>query len=410
MSLILAVSLLCTEAYADAVTDELVPLLENASYNFEEYIDITDVVRRNGWKKEEISDMLSCAYLYVPELFFVNNSVTVYYSYDGKYSASFGYTMTKAQADAAKVKLDAAAKKVIEGITPDMTDVEKALYVHDYIILNCKYDFSYKNFDAYDCLVSKSAVCQGYSLAYMYILDRFLGIDCTVVYSDAMQHAWNYVKIGNNWYHVDLTTDDANTRYRDTSYDNWGFVLHDNFLMSDSLCRKTSENHDKWTVIGSFPKASDTRYDNAFWRDSSSAMCFSGRNCYYSVKEKGNTGYTDLCVYDFSSNSSRVILKLKNKWYARRSNDGNASYVYGRSVYDRIWMSVTMYDGKIYFNSNKTVYSYDPKTKKYKKIYTLNKGENQIFGIYYTNGRLRIAYRLDTTYPEKYIGLVFKSA
>ena len=32
------------------------------------------------------------------------------------------------------------------------SDVEKALYIHDYIILNCAYDYDYNSYDAYECM------------------------------------------------------------------------------------------------------------------------------------------------------------------------------------------------------------------------------------------------------------------
>lgn len=411
LSVILAVIMLCVPASADGITDDLALLIREASEKFEEYIDISAALERNHWKKEDIGTILTCAYLYMPELFYVKNSVTIYYGENGKCYASFGYTMTKEEAAAARIKLDAAAKKVTEGINPGMSDVEKALYVHDYLILNCKYDFTYKNYDAYDCLVSKSAVCQGYSLAYMYILKKYLGIDCSVVYSDSQSHAWNYVKIGNNWYHVDLTTDDASTVYKNISYDNLGFVMHENFLMSDKQCMKTSDSHRDWIVIGSYPAATDTKYDDAFWRASNSEMCFLGRKCYYSVKETdGKTRYSDLYVYDFVTGKNSLLLKLKNKWYCVRSDDGTKTYEYGKNVYLRCWMSVTSCGGKIYFNSNRSVFSYDPVTKKYKKVYSLNKKGQQIFGLYYTGTKIRVAYRADTTYPEKYVGLVFRKS
>lgn len=62
-----------------------------------------------------------------------------------------------------------------------------------------------------------SAVCDGYSQAYVYLLEQ-CGIEATVIVGnagntmeDAGGHAWSAVKLGNDWYEVDSTWDDAGT-------------------------------------------------------------------------------------------------------------------------------------------------------------------------------------------------------
>ncbi|MBQ7646426.1 MAG: hypothetical protein IJS94_04070, partial [Clostridia bacterium] len=105
------------------------------------------------------------------------------------------------------------------------TDYEKALYVHDYIVQNCRYHTEAAEavtsnpngypsrydriFTAYGCLVDKNAVCAGYASAYKYILD-ILGIDCVYVTGKSMGvgHAWNRVALDGQGYYVDMTWDD----------------------------------------------------------------------------------------------------------------------------------------------------------------------------------------------------------
>lgn len=102
-------------------------------------------------------------------------------------------------------------------ITPEMTQLQKALALHDYIVLNCQYDYDVINsgegaektnqvFDAYGALVDNDAVCQGYAEAYM-ILMREAGIPDIGIVSNA-HHAWNWVTIEGKNYHVDVTSDD----------------------------------------------------------------------------------------------------------------------------------------------------------------------------------------------------------
>ncbi|MBQ9990283.1 MAG: hypothetical protein IJP31_05000 [Lachnospiraceae bacterium] len=48
------------------------------------------------------------------------------------------------------------------------------------------------SFSAYGVFVEEIAVCQGYALAYKLLCDR-VGIECYMVTSDSMNHAWNIV-------------------------------------------------------------------------------------------------------------------------------------------------------------------------------------------------------------------------
>ena len=408
----MTVCALCLPASADSVTDELVPRIREGAAKFTEYIDISDIANKYGWTKEQTVDNVGLAYLYCPELFYVSNRYSVYYGSDGKYFASFTYLMNKSAADKAKAELDAAAKAAVEGINPEMSQLEKALYVHDYLILNCKYDYEHNGFDAYKCLVEGSAVCQGYSLAYMYILNEYLGMECTIAYSYRMKHAWNYVHIGGSWYHVDLTSDDPSSNYKDVSRDNHGYVLHNNFLISDELCEKTSELHRDWEIIGGFPAADSKIYDNAFWRTTTAQICFesSGRKCYYaySNKEKDQSGklITYICSYDFATGQQKKLLSVKSKWYVRRNSEGTRTIEYGKSYYLASWLKLAMIGDDLYFNTNNRVYRYNVKTNSFKKIYELNKGNNQIFGLTSNGKNIRLAYRLDVTYAENYVNLI----
>ncbi|MDO4199773.1 MAG: transglutaminase-like domain-containing protein [Clostridia bacterium] len=104
------------------------------------------------------------------------------------------------------------------------TDFEKAVFLHDYICNNCKYnwgtlidarlgfgadyfgtDFSYK---AYGCLICKSAVCSGIAKAYRLLMTR-AGVKCKYISGGTPRgaHAWNIVRINGEWYHVDVCSD-----------------------------------------------------------------------------------------------------------------------------------------------------------------------------------------------------------
>ena len=120
-----------------------------------------------------------------------------------------------------------------------MSDTEKALALHDYLVLRCDYDVKYKYLDnkvmftAYSALVNRVAVCQGYALAYIDLLNA-AGIESKLVNSDEMNHAWVLVHLEDDWYHVDPTFNDPTfgTQTED-GYCKPGYVDHEYFLRSE---------------------------------------------------------------------------------------------------------------------------------------------------------------------------------
>ena len=104
----------------------------------------------------------------------------------------------------------------VEGYEAMDADLEKIVVLHDYLVLHTEYDFdgytsgnlSEDSFSAYGVFVKKKAVCSGYMLAYHYLLKK-CGITDYYVTSTSMNHAWNVVKLGKNYYHVDTTWDDV---------------------------------------------------------------------------------------------------------------------------------------------------------------------------------------------------------
>lgn len=98
-------------------------------------------------------------------------------------------------------------------ITDGMTDFDKELAVHDYIVSNCHYGYPENKDDAYTAygaLVLERSVCDGYAEAFFVIMSC-LGVDCDIVVgsTDEGLHAWNQVALGGEWYNIDLTWDDS---------------------------------------------------------------------------------------------------------------------------------------------------------------------------------------------------------
>lgn len=98
-------------------------------------------------------------------------------------------------------------------IKPGMSDYEKELAIHDYIVTHCSYGYTEYSkdsaYEAYGALVHGVAVCNGYAEAMALLLS------CADVENDIMTgmaggelHAWNRVLLDGEWYQVDATWDD----------------------------------------------------------------------------------------------------------------------------------------------------------------------------------------------------------
>ncbi|MGK8685371.1 S-layer homology domain-containing protein [Bacillus cereus] len=142
------------------------------------------------------------------------------------------------------------AKAIVSSITQvGMDDHEKVKVIHDYVVKHISYDTSYKAYTAYEALVNRSAVCQGYALlTYQLLKEAGIENHFVVGTGDGQPHAWNLVKIENKWYHLDTTFDDPVP-------DEQGRVTYSYFNLSDE---QIARNHE-WNR-GDYPQATTNYY------------------------------------------------------------------------------------------------------------------------------------------------------
>ena len=205
-------------------------------------------------------------------------------------------------------KLDDIVKEVVY---PDMTDAQKAMALHDWIIDNVSYGYRLDasvysgrqntkyhtifDIESYDVLMNKLGgdayntmnesktqahtayapamlgygVCQGYTMLYAALLDK-VGIENGTYVSEALNHQWSLLKIDGQWYHTDVTWDDPTPPVDGTEegYETISLSLSDgsnielhgqtenyhnytNFLMSAERC--IDEGHVEDTEALSIP-------------------------------------------------------------------------------------------------------------------------------------------------------------
>ncbi len=85
------------------------------------------------------------------------------------------------------------------------TDFEKALWLHDWILDNADYDYSYSYCSAEGVLARGTGTCEAYHRAYVMLLNK-VGIQTGRITGNG--HVWTAVKMNGNWYQVDSTWDD----------------------------------------------------------------------------------------------------------------------------------------------------------------------------------------------------------
>ncbi len=238
--------------------------------------------------------------------------------------------------------------KALEWVNADMAPVEKALAVHDYLVLECEYDYEnylsnsvpHSSHTAYGALVGKTAVCDGYARAYACILGE-LGIESTVVGSSIMNHAWNLVSIDGSWYHADATWDDP-------VWDSIGRVSHKYFLLSDAAISSggEEEKHKGWDSNGI--TADSTTYDNAFWSGVNSAIINDGGNWYYSKFDEAGPS-VNLMKKAGSLDAQEEVVHTAEKW-------GSGGSHYTSSF---MYLDWEPRKGEIYFNTTASINKLD---------------------------------------------------
>lgn len=279
-------------AAADNTIASLSETIKNGLQSYATEIDVRkfdmEVDITTGAGTERINEAVSYVRK-MPELFCIDFSNTISiqaeYGPDGSiYISKIGvkYNNTPEEAAALLGEVNAKIDEIVaENIKPEMTELDKALVLHDYIVLNTVYDTKGEIPDrdsgasAYDILICGNGVCEGYAQAYNMLLDR-VGISSIMVTSYAMNHAWNLVNIDNEWYHVDTTWDDPVP-------DSKGRVNHKYFLLSDNEIKTTTETrqyiHEKWDSRNI--EATSTKYDKAFWGTVGTEICVRGDKWYY---------------------------------------------------------------------------------------------------------------------------------
>ena len=279
----------------------------------------------------------------IPEIFHI---ATIQYSYyendDNMLNLIFTYKFTAAEYQQMLAQSEAAAEAMIADIKDNnaLTDLEKALIVHDRLAYTIAYNQNVADTGVstdpmlhtiYGALVTKDAVCEGYSKTYAYILGK-LGIECYYMSSDTMNHGWNEIVFDGQSYYVDVTWDDPTPNHP-------GKAKHDNFVVSYDIFGNSHKATD-YKII----EPIDTRYDNHFWKNANAAFQLIDNELYFFDASAQTLNRVD----NLEAGTFTQLATIENTWYAGPTSYWNGDYTYLAN------------DGEnILYSTPKSIYKYD---------------------------------------------------
>lgn len=307
-----------------------------------------------------------------PQFFYLDPYVECQYYEDSFviHSIELYYLYSRQEARAMEKEIDKKVSMILDKARSLQSDLEKILYIHDYLALNCSYDteFSSDSYNIYGCLINQRAVCQGYALASKYLFD-LLNIPCNFVNSDPMNHGWTLVELDGSWYHMDPTWDDPLP-------DMLGRVRHQNFLKSDAAMR--ANGYSGWDADKT---ADNTKYDEYFWNTVSTAFIALDDGLFYI----SNDGV--LMKWNAQTNQTQQLPSTQGKWFYW----GNPS-VY----YTEYYANLVQANGLLYYNTDTKIYSIKPDGTDNKVVFELPEdAQGYIYGLQFIGGEL--AYALKTS-------------
>lgn len=235
--------------YFNTLTKEQKYIYEAIANGVKNFDDEFVVRYYNAGNKEDFAQEVSVAIEAFtndhPEVFYLKAQYSsyIYPAFEG----NIGYiklnyteesiTVIKEKLGVAKGRVEFYARE-LDGLS----DYEKEVIIHDRIANDVIYsdleELPRKYHTAEGTLLEGIGVCDSFSKAFQLVLNK-AGIDSIIVLGDLgdSPHAWNMVKLGDSWYHVDLTS--SHSIYDETNIVNHAYFnlttdAEKNFVMIEN--------------------------------------------------------------------------------------------------------------------------------------------------------------------------------
>ncbi len=325
---------------------------------------------------DEIDDIMRKIYYHYPEInYYANTSLMYNYSNGKVKKITFSYKMTKTEMQEKRKYLSYMATYMYQRINPSWSDMQKALYIHDFIVANYCYDNRWYTdpgeeiHGMLEMFENGTGVCQAYAYAMIFFL-RQVDINSYMAISNEDNHGWNVVEIDGNWYHIDATHDDP-VYNQNQRYDSFGTVKHSKFLLSD--IEINDGYHDNWYIPFKIDEGSiycGKYYGPALYKEAlSSVVPMDDGYWYYIDYDSQNGGLKK--TKDFYS--SQLVSKMDNVWDINGNGYGYTSYYTG----------LFEYNGNLFFTDEINLYTYDLEDNKTVTVFGLTEDAQKNYGRFF---------------------------
>lgn len=237
------------------------------------------------------------------------------------------------------------AREVMESTAVEgLSDMERLVALHDYIVSNTAYDTSYTRYSIENTLIDGSAVCQGYADTMKLFLDA-LGIKNELIYGMAGgdHHVWNLVCLDREWYHMDVTWDDPLVDGKDVP----GEVSYEYFMVTDE---RMAQDHS-WEGAD-YPQAKGGAYTGYIWdklaKEARKAGLFAGTREEFSliVSDAVSEGERELTLLCEGTSADAEAFLSYAMDVLTRANPGREFWVSywteAAGTYTRIWLEMEL--------------------------------------------------------------------
>lgn len=189
-------------------------------------------------ERKELSEVFMKMRLDHPQLFYAGTFQYCYYPDSENAEMIPDYLFEKGKIKEHQKALQARVEKLIRPAAK-LSDMEKLLYIHDFICQNVRYDKLKKQYshEIIGPLGHGVGVCEGISKAVKILCDG-LNLWCVIALAEnnpekgvKYRHAWNIVRVDKKYYHLDCTFDNSLGNPDEIRYDY--FLLPDKQIFRD---------------------------------------------------------------------------------------------------------------------------------------------------------------------------------
>lgn len=258
-------------------------------------------------------------------------------------------------------------EKIKSGINENMTTVDKALYFYSYLATHYDYDiraysqteYENANHDVFGFLRDKVGVCDAYASIYSFLMNS-VGENAVKVVSDVDNHAWNLVKVGEQWYYVDVTHGDS------VHGNHPGLLSYGYFLLSrddHKTARSTSTSTSSWeesnwgTYMGSLSDMTEisiaqTDSIQGFWENSGAAVYpWNTDEGTWVVCTSPSYGKFAIEEYDLNKKVS-TIKNINESYYWTSSGEYSGQYYLGGK-----FMAIVPYEDVVFYTTPTAIHA-----------------------------------------------------